>query len=67
MVASYFQSGNGPVLSALRQVSNATGIEPPAALVNWIPGTTPISTTTEVVAAVAIYLAVIFGGQEWMR
>jgi hypothetical protein len=67
MVASYFQSGNGPVITALRQLSDATGVVPPKALVNWIPGTTPLSTWTEVIVAVAAYFVIIFGGREIMR
>ncbi|GAA5978454.1 hypothetical protein JCM11641_007950 [Rhodosporidiobolus odoratus] len=32
----------------------------------WIPGDSPLSTHTEVTAAIAVYLAVIFGGQALM-
>ncbi|BGP12818.1 hypothetical protein JCM10213_008079 [Rhodosporidiobolus nylandii] len=33
---------------------------------HWVPGSSPLSTHTEVFAAISFYLAVIFGGQAWM-
>lgn len=54
----------GPVYSLL----HALPIPPlPRTIERWIPGQSPISTTPQVVAAVAVYLAVIFGGQALMR
>jgi hypothetical protein len=67
MVAQFFQSGNGPVLQAIRKLSEVTGIEAPKPLVNWIPGVTPLSTIPEVTAAIALYFVAIFGIQELMR
>ena len=39
----------------------------PYAVERWIPGQSPFSTHTEVVAALAAYLAIIFGGQFLMK
>ena len=38
----------------------------PAGLTKWTPGESPLSTHSEVVGALAVYLAVIFGGQYLM-
>lgn len=55
--------GAGPVhtlLHALPVPSLPLNIE------RWIPGQTPISTTKDVALAVSVYLAIIFGGQDFM-
>lgn len=39
----------------------------PYAVQRWIPGQSPFSTHTEVFAALAAYLAIIFGGQFIMK
>jgi hypothetical protein len=36
-------------------------------LVRWVPGQTPLSTNTAVFSTIALYLVVIFGGQEMMK
>lgn len=52
----------GPVYQALA----ALPLPPlPSTVAQWIPGQSPFSTHTEVVTALAVYLAVIFGGQ-WL-
>lgn len=38
----------------------------PASVAKWVPGESPFSTNKEVVSALAVYLAVIFGGQYLM-
>lgn len=54
----------GPVYSLLHALPIPSL---PRTIEHWIPGQTPLSTTPEVVVAVAVYLAVIFGGQALMR
>ncbi|BGO96725.1 Fatty acyl-CoA elongase/Polyunsaturated fatty acid specific elongation enzyme [Rhodotorula toruloides] len=54
----------GPVYSLLHALPIPSL---PRTIEHWIPGQTPLSTTPEVVIAVAVYLAVIFGGQALMR
>jgi fatty acid elongase 3 len=39
----------------------------PADKFRFVPGKTPMSTLTETVAMILIYLVVIFGGREFMR
>ena len=53
----------GPVYSFLASLPLPT---PPAALTKWTPGESPLSTHGEVVGALAVYLAIIFGGQYLM-
>lgn len=33
----------------------------------FVPGETPMSTLTETIALIGVYLVVVFGGREWMR
>lgn len=39
----------------------------PADKFKFVPGKTPMSTLTETVAMIALYIVVIFGGREFMR
>lgn len=57
-------SSAGPVYSFLHSLPIPSL---PLNIERWIPGSTPLSTTPEVVYAVAFYLVVIFGGQALMR
>lgn len=58
----------GPLYQLITKTWAALPVSnPPRELVNWIPGQSPLSTTKEVVAAVATYLLIIFGGRELMR
>ena len=53
---------------ALTGTWKAVGLpSPPPQLQTWVSGQSPLSTHREVVAAVATYLLVIFGGRELMR
>ena len=54
----------GPVYSILHSMPIPSL---PYNIERWIPGSTPLSTTTEVVLAIGFYLVVIFGGQALMR
>ncbi|GAA6001722.1 hypothetical protein JCM10207_002283 [Rhodosporidiobolus poonsookiae] len=54
----------GPVYQALQSLPLPAL---PANIVRWIPGSSPFSTHAQVTVAVAVYLAVIFGGQAMMR
>ncbi|GAA5896519.1 elongation of very long chain fatty acids protein [Sporobolomyces salmoneus] len=54
----------GPIYSFL---SSLPLPQLPYAVQRWIPGQSPFSTHTEVVAALAAYLAIIFGGQFLMK
>lgn len=53
----------GPVRQALASMPFLPAL--PATVAKWVPGESPFSTHTEVVGALAVYLAVIFGGQ-WL-
>lgn len=55
--------GAGPVHSLLHALPLPSL---PLNIERWIPGSTPISTTKDVALAVAVYLAIIFGGQDFM-
>ena len=55
--------GAGPVHSILHALPLPSL---PLNIERWIPGSTPISTTKDVALAVSVYLAIIFGGQDFM-
>jgi hypothetical protein len=55
--------GAGPVHSLLHALPLPSL---PHNIERWIPGSTPISTTKDVALAVSVYLAIIFGGQDFM-
>ena len=55
--------GAGPVHSLLHALPLPSL---PLNIERWIPGSTPISTTKDVALAVSVYLAIIFGGQDFM-
>ncbi|KAM0793119.1 hypothetical protein ACM66B_000598 [Microbotryomycetes sp. NB124-2] len=57
-------SAAGPLY---RLVSSLPVPQLPSQLVRWIPGQTPLSTNTEVVSALALYLVTVFGGQWLMQ
>merc|ERR1712230_278784 len=48
-------------------LASLPGPRVPEHLLKWTPGVTPISTWTEVISSLVLYLAVIFGGQWFMR
>jgi len=54
----------GPVYSFLHSLPVPSL---PFNIEHWVPGSTPLSTTPEVVYAISFYLVVIFGGQALMR
>jgi hypothetical protein len=44
-----------------------TSLIPDSRYLEWQPGVTPLSANGSVALALAFYLAVIFGGQEYMK
>ncbi|CAO1635231.1 unnamed protein product [Parajaminaea phylloscopi] len=56
---------HSPIYDALVGLVPTASI--PRHLIIWQPPTTPLSTTTSACAAIATYLAVIFGGRELMK
>lgn len=56
----------GPFATLLSSVT-PDSLKPSYRFTHWVPGSTPLSTTTEVVTAIATYLVIIFGGRELMR
>ncbi|KAI5452552.1 Fatty acyl-CoA elongase/Polyunsaturated fatty acid specific elongation enzyme [Naganishia albida] len=56
----------GPLATLLSSVT-PDSLKPSYRFTHWVPGSTPLSTNTEVVTAIATYLVIIFGGRELMR
>ncbi|KDE09745.1 hypothetical protein MVLG_00145 [Microbotryum lychnidis-dioicae p1A1 Lamole] len=62
--SSLFASSAGPVRSFVDALPLPLL---PSSMLQWTVGVSPLSTNTEVVSALAVYLAVIFGGQYLMQ
>ncbi|SCZ90383.1 BZ3500_MvSof-1268-A1-R1_Chr1-3g01955 [Microbotryum saponariae] len=62
--SSLFASSAGPVRSFVDALPLPSL---PSSMLQWTVGVSPLSTNTEVVSALAVYLAVIFGGQYLMQ
>jgi hypothetical protein len=54
----------GPVYRALQSLPLPSL---PFTVSHWVPGSSPFSTDAQVFVAIAVYLAIIFGGRELMR
>ncbi|CEQ42123.1 SPOSA6832_03918 [Sporobolomyces salmonicolor] len=56
-----------PIWTFVSSLPLPKGLQLPDNVQRWIPGSSPFSTHTEVFAALAAYLAIIFGGQFLMK
>nr|XP_019007576.1 fatty acid elongase [Kwoniella pini CBS 10737]OCF46357.1 fatty acid elongase [Kwoniella pini CBS 10737] len=60
--------GPGPLYTIITSAWEALGVpKVPIQYKTWVPGSSPLSTQKEVVAAIGTYLLVIFGGRELMK
>ncbi|WRT66031.1 uncharacterized protein IL334_002982 [Kwoniella shivajii] len=65
---SAWTPGPGPIYTTITTAWEALGVpKVPIQYKTWVPGSSPLSTQKEVVAAIGTYLLVIFGGRELMK
>ncbi|OCF56896.1 fatty acid elongase [Kwoniella mangroviensis CBS 10435] len=65
---SAWTPGPGPLYTLITSAWETLGVpKVPIQYKTWVPGSSPLSTQKEVVAAIGTYLLVIFGGRELMK